>query len=244
MSVTDWIQALSSVAVVVLTVFLWNLARHQTELLGASVHIARQAAEAARRSAEIAERTLIGVQRPFLVVSVGKLAIEPPTSSIHFEDFSTLVTIRNIGREAAIIVDCAAQLEPRPHPYEPPTPGRDEFNGVWSIVDVDDAALIPPDSEMSFTVNRYMEPKRGEVASNSDGHKAALYLFGLVVYDDPIGIRRELGFTQGWLSTAPEDGFQRCYADGRNYDRVIEPQANPIIRSPLATISKADPRSP
>lgn len=234
MSFTDTVQAISAAIVAVLTVFLWNLARRQTDLLASSVEIARRSAEAARKSAEVAERALVGVQRPMLQISIGGLTIEPATKVVPFLNFIATVRVRNVGKEAAIIVDCAAEFHPRQSPYTAPTPGQDAQHSVWSIVNLDPRTIILPNEEVSFSIDYLMDTDKGETLDAFNGLDAALYVFGVIVYDDPIGIRRELGFTSAWTTFEnPEGEFASCNFEGRNYDRIIASDSKPILRTDL-----------
>ncbi|MET0271557.1 MAG: hypothetical protein ABW360_01060 [Phenylobacterium sp.] len=229
MTVTDWIQAVSAAVVSILTIFLWRLARHQTNLLDSSVKIAKQSADAAQRSAETAERALIGVQRPFLRVTIGDFRILPPDGH-EYEEYRATIRVANIGRETAIIVDSAVQFLPNLAPINPPTPGVDPFDGVWCIDGLYEGVILPPNGDTTFDISRLMDASRGEKISNFSGMRGCLFVYGVIVYDDPIGIRRELGFTIGWSES--DKAFFRCSSEGGNYDRVIERGTTPIKYKP------------
>lgn len=200
-----------------------------------SADAAHVAAAAAKLQAEIAERALIGVQRPFLRVMVEGLEVRPPQPNMPYEEFVATVVLENRGREPAILVDGAAQFRPCIGGIDPPTPGADDFQRIWSIVEVQAGDVVEPNQKYTFEVSRLMDAEKGETLDNFYGLRGALFLYGIVVYDDLIGMRRELGFTFGWLrdDDGGQGSFFRCGLEGRNYDRLIEPQGAPIRLEPL-----------
>ncbi len=220
MTLTDWIQAISAAVVGVVTIFLWLLARQQTRLLGASVELARASAEAARKSAEVAERALVGVQRPLLRLSMSDLETAPYESDPNLTRFATTVRIENFGREPAFVVDCVAQLLPETPRTAPPLPGVRPFDPVWSMDGLDEGAVIAPGASMTFEVERLMDAREDHRLEAFNFIHGVLFLYGLLTYEDPIGTRREIGFTFGFDPT--EVAFVRCSLDGCNFDRTAD----------------------
>lgn len=241
MTLTDWIQAVSAAAVAVLTVFLWLLARRQTRLLATSVQVAQQSAEAAQKSAEVAERALIGVQRPLLRVNITALDVTPPMEH-PYATYRATLSVTNMGREAAFVVDSAVQFIAQVGHIDPPTPGADPFEGIWCITSLDDGLVIPPNSHATFEIERLMDPAQGEDIANFQGIRGALFVYGVLVYDDPIGMRRELGFTSAWSQS--DQAFFRCSLEDRNYDRVVDPGSNPIQRKRPPGLEDQPPNRP
>jgi hypothetical protein len=236
---TDWIQAFSAAAVSVFTYFLWRLSSRQTDLLSDSVHAARISAEAALKSADMAERALIGVQRPILKVTCSPLQISPPAKHIDFEEYRTDVTITNIGKEPAIVVASAIQFVPRLQDAPLPQPGVRPFDPVWSSTDLDDETLVAPGDSVSFAVTRFMDPEKGEHIQNFQGLKGCLFIYGIVVYDDLMGFRREHGFSYGWA--VPDQAFFRCSFEGFNYDRLVPQGTVSIEFAPLVYSAQSTP---
>ncbi|WP_394763203.1 hypothetical protein [Phenylobacterium sp.] len=58
MKITDWLQAISALAVAVLTYFLWQVGKRQAELTNQNVKIAKEAADAATQAARAAESAI------------------------------------------------------------------------------------------------------------------------------------------------------------------------------------------
>lgn len=218
MTLTDWIQAISATGVGVLTLFLWLLARQQTRLLATSVELARASAEAANRSAAVAERALIGVQRPLLRVSAANLATTPHDGDANLMRFAATVRVDNVGREPAFVVDCAAQFVPEAPRTGPPLPTERPFDPVWSMDGLDEGDMIAPNTWAEFQVERLMDVREGHRIETFNFIHGVLFLYGLLTYEDPIGTRRETGFTFGF---DPEQAsFVRCAVEGCNFDRL------------------------
>ncbi len=224
MTLTDWIQAISAAVVGVVTVFLWLLARQQTRLLGASVELARDSANAARKSAEVAERALVGVQRPLLRLSIGDLETAPYKSDPHLTRFAATIRVENFGREPAFVIDCAVQLLPETPRAGPPLPGVRPFDPVWSMEGLDDGAVIAPGTSAAFEIERLMDAREGHRLEAFNFIHGVLFLYGLLTYEDPIGTRRQVGFTFGF--DPREAAFVRCSLDGCNFDRIADPDAD------------------
>ncbi len=231
MKITDWIQALSALAVAVFTYFLWRLAARQTDLIQKNVQIAKVAADAAKKSAETAERALIGVQRPLFKVVLGRLEIEPPTKASEFENYRVQLVLTNVGREPAITVASAVQFVPCLSPMNPPKPGARRFDPVWAMTDMDVGIVVMPEQEITFQVERLMDAAEGETLENFQHIRGRLFIYGIIVYDDLVGIRRQMAFTYGW--DVDEGVFFRCGLDGHNFDRMTDPDTNPIVYVPI-----------
>ncbi|MFI4934855.1 MAG: hypothetical protein ACHP7N_09580 [Caulobacterales bacterium] len=170
-------------------------------------------------------------------VRIGEVEVKPPTADVHFEEWGARVTIQNVGREAAIIIDSAIQLRTSLRPPVVPRPGIDEFDRVWTFNSFEDGDVILPGGDLSTTVSRLMDPEKCESEATFKSYQASLFVFGIVLYEDPLGIRRELGFTRAWARGEAEAGeaFFRCALDGRNYDRIVSADSNPIRFKPLET---------
>ena len=233
MTLTDWIQAVSAAGVGVLTVFLWLLARQQTRLLAASVDLAGASADAARKSAEVAERALIGVQRPLLRLAIGDVKTAPFDSDPNLTRVHTVVRIENFGREPAFILDAAAQLLPEVPRTDAPRPGTRPFDPVWAMNGPDEGSIIAPGATLEFEVERLMDAREGHRLEVFNFIHGVLFLYGLITYEDPIGSRREIGFTFGFDPGA--NAFVRCSLDGCNFDRTADADANSPWRNLVLT---------
>ncbi len=224
MTLTDWIQAISAAGVGLLTIFLALLARQQTLLLGASVDVARASADAARKSAEVAERALAGVQRPLLRPTMSGLTTTPHDGDPALTRFVATVRVENFGREPAFILDSAVQLLAEIPRTGPPRPGIRPFDPVWAMDGPDEGTVIQPGDTLEFEVEQLMDPREGQTLDAFNLIHGVLFLYGLITYDDPIGARRELGFTFGFDPGA--GAFFRCSLEGCNFDRTTDADAN------------------
>jgi hypothetical protein len=236
--VTDLIQAISAAAVAVFTFFLWRLSSRQTALLSASLHATQQSAEAAQKNAQTAERALIGVQRPILRLALSKLEIDPPQKNIPFENYATKLTITNIGKEPATIAASAAQFVPCFRPVDPPQPGIRPFDAVWGPTDLNDGTFLLAGDSTTFAIERFMDKNKGEALENFQATRGRVFVYGLIIYDDLMGFRREHGFCYGWDET--EQAFLKCWLEGVNFDRITDPGTNPIVFAPPETRPPSD----
>lgn len=153
---------------------------------------ARNAWRENKRSADIAERMLIGYERPFLLLEVVKSGVTITDNSITFD--VTRYRFRNLGRVPALITRRHFELESgadMPDPVDPKQEaGLPVAHGVAVAADaiseeIETGRALPLHSAFR------REPKR---QAAKKGERQSVYFHGFVEYRDLAGRRWITGF--------------------------------------------------
>lgn len=193
----------------------WFLMLIQTRHFG-------KAAAAALKSAEVAERALVGVERPILLVGVERSVIVVEQVGENLETREVTLAVKNIGRQPAVNDRCVSEIVTRRKPFEVPKPGVTPFTSNF-CVGLDLGQLIareqPEKFECRLTLDGKVDPRDA-----INRFSIALYLFGVIEYSDAIGTEREHGFTFAYVPQGPPEGHWRRFIEpGYNFDR-LKPQ--------------------
>jgi hypothetical protein len=171
----------------------------------------------AKRQADIAERTLTGVERPVVLVSIGNVIRDKPPPQDNTPGPRCTIqfpfVVGNYGRTAAIVISFQYGfpiLDRNPgNLHDQKTTFRNEAGEFVLGINQGRGRESPSISLVG----------PGERANIWSGHKA-FYFHGKIIYSDPTGRRREYAFAQKY--TPHENNFVRFGGNEQNYDREIE----------------------
>ncbi len=184
---------------------------------------ARRAWRENQRSADIAERVLIGYERPFLLLEVLQSGVSFAEDAITFD--VSKYRFRNLGRVPALITRRHFELEDSlemPEPVDPDQePGRPVVHGVAvgatsASEEFETGRALPLQSALTRSARRTPRQK---------GERPTVYFHGFVEYRDLAGRGWITGFC--FAQSDNEIGFQplsltkRDGPDPYNYDRQI-----------------------
>jgi hypothetical protein len=201
------------------------------------------AANAAKSSAATSESALVDVQRPFLLLSIADAKVLPPDGAYvdTVEGFlqNVEISIENVGNQIAIIELAIFRLQADKHsvPYGLPSDLIRMYKnrGIGMLpsaagpcVTADKPRIVRPEKTVTLSCVTRID---GTDIQRYRINDVRITLYGVIIYKDPLGTRREAGVTWMWTNdlTSPDHGFSRrqsSYSDaGPNsdydYDRRI-----------------------
>ena len=175
---SNWVLAAFAVVATIVGLRTLSKIRTQTRAAIVALRINRVAASAAQRSAKVAERTLIDLERPWLFVELQKFDGFTLSAKREDEVMSVVMrwTIRNYGRMPAFVFDGTARLKIAAKTV----PGPPEYGGKAFLVT---SVPMPPNktqrnaSPWIITTEEYSKLVKDE---------ASLLFFGFIKYRDTL----------------------------------------------------------
>jgi hypothetical protein len=137
---TDWLLAtytgllfLATLGLMVATAGLWYFAVKQSRDMRESLAVAAKSSDAAKSSADVANRTFTQIERPYVFVAgIGKLLVPTePDQRLH-----VMFGISNLGRTPAFVSELYAELYVLPNPIAEKVKNLPFSNAVHRMGDV------------------------------------------------------------------------------------------------------------
>jgi hypothetical protein len=185
-------------------------------IAGAGIYAGRQAhiaAAAATEQAAIQEKAFASLDRPYLFISPDyQFVPRAGPQHIGFDIRGQGYTVKNFGRAPAIVNVDRWGIFVGILPKTPTYTGNDFYSVPEFPVGVGDTATVPGSNlfiERSFSIDEYMK--------NFNIRGWQVYFIGQLIYEDPVGIRRQFGFC--YMAQRPIGRWVKAGGKPYNYDR-------------------------
>jgi hypothetical protein len=232
----ETVIAIFTVVLAFSTILLWwetrRLARGAKEQAAdflRSVEASERAAAAAQKGADVAERALVGVQRPVLILDIVDFneAVPPPREPAASHEVRVQIRLENAGVLTAYLDSFVVEVRPvhraQQDDLKPPIPSSDELGGIHAVDLLEHRTVVRPNQKFGFSHVGFVDMSADVLPDYWGLGQRRLIFFGLVTYSDPMGIKRELGFTylysplakeRRWtpLDDMPDQSFDRIVA--------------------------------